>query len=267
MGDRSRTACERNSLHSAKFERAACASTAGNGCALLAAASSCGLTVRALPSWGWVACPASRRNAAVVAQVEEEGRVGPGLLHLLKGRTSVPRIMGWWRSGMRCCALGSVPRLVASACLLFAILLGPVRPGMEVLAASAPVAPTIPAKVDCGALVQNGSSGPAGSAQSGVPDFSEIADFPTRITSANVVAAAGQAPEFCDVLGYIQPQIHFELKLPTTTWHGRYLQQGCSGFCGSINPRSFREPLSRRSMGKHPVTCTSTDVRTVDGRA
>src|SRR6266567_3226634 len=168
--------------------------------------------------------------------------------------------MGWWRSGMTRCALGSVPRLVASACFLFAPLLGPLRPGMEVLAASAPAAPTIPAKVDCGALVQNGSSGPAGSAQSGVPDFSEIADFPTRITSANVVAAAGQAPEFCDVLGYIQPQIHFELKLPTTTWQGRYLQQGCSGFCGSINPTSF--PACDQQLGGDFALAATDDGHT-----
>jgi feruloyl esterase len=148
---------------------------------------------------------------------------------------------------------------VASTCLLLATLLVPVAPHTAALAASAQTAPSIPAKLDCGALLQNGTSGPAGSAQPGVPDFSQI-DFPTRITSAKVMAASEQMPEFCDVLGYIQPQIHFELKLPTTTWQGRYLQQGCGGFCGSVNATSF--PACDQQLGGDFALAATDDGHT-----
>src|SRR5215471_20725315 len=68
----------------------------------------------------------------------------------------------------------------------------------------------------------------------GVPDFGAIPGAPTRVGSASVVAATATTPEFCDVKGYVSAQVHFELKLPTRTWMGRYLQNGCGGFCGAI---------------------------------
>ncbi|MGH9247095.1 MAG: tannase/feruloyl esterase family alpha/beta hydrolase [Acidimicrobiales bacterium] len=34
-------------------------------------------------------------------------------------------------------------------------------------------------------------------------------------------------------MGYVFPQVHFELRLPTETWNGRYFQTGCGGYCGS----------------------------------
>ncbi len=93
---------------------------------------------------------------------------------------------------------------------------------------------TIPAKIACASLVQSD-----GLHFAGVPDFSRIAEAPTRIESASVVPATSTSPAYCDVKGYIQTQITFELKLPTTTWQGRYLQQGCGGLCGVVNPTSF----------------------------
>jgi feruloyl esterase len=39
---------------------------------------------------------------------------------------------------------------------------------------------------------------------------------------------------YCFVQGYISPQTQFEVLLPLTTWRGRYLQQGCGGFCGFV---------------------------------
>ena len=50
---------------------------------------------------------------------------------------------------------------------------------------------------------------------------------------AFVPAAAG-APEYCDVKGYVLPQIQFELRLPTHSWNGRYFQVGCGGYCGVV---------------------------------
>jgi hypothetical protein len=65
-------------------------------------------------------------------------------------------------------------------------------------------------------------------------DLSQLPEAPTRILSATVVPAAGTVPEYCQLKGYIQPQIQFEMRLPTTTWNGRYFQTGCGGFCGNI---------------------------------
>lgn len=65
-------------------------------------------------------------------------------------------------------------------------------------------------------------------------DFSAVPDAPTALFSAQVVPAAAQTPEYCDVKGYVTPQIQFEMQLPTQNWNRRYLQVGCGGYCGSL---------------------------------
>ncbi|HEX6999517.1 MAG TPA: tannase/feruloyl esterase family alpha/beta hydrolase [Gammaproteobacteria bacterium] len=54
-----------------------------------------------------------------------------------------------------------------------------------------------------------------------------------RLTSATVVNEAGMRP-YCRVEGYIAPQIHFAVQLPTEGWNQRYLQNGCGGYCGRV---------------------------------
>jgi hypothetical protein len=63
----------------------------------------------------------------------------------------------------------------------------------------------------------------------------------THVTSAAVVAATGTDPEYCGVQGYVEPAVRFELRLPTKTYAGRYLQYGCGGFCGLITPPAFAD--------------------------
>ncbi|HKD77117.1 MAG TPA: tannase/feruloyl esterase family alpha/beta hydrolase, partial [Ktedonobacterales bacterium] len=92
-------------------------------------------------------------------------------------------------------------------------------------ARSASALPVIPPVIACAALAQH--------------DFGSVSDAPTSIQSASVVAATSTTPEFCDVKGYISPQTQFELKLPTKTYQGRYLQDGCGGFCGVVSPTTF----------------------------
>ena len=62
-----------------------------------------------------------------------------------------------------------------------------------------------------------------------LPSLVTIPHFPTSIDSTTDVAAASGNPEYCDVKGMIAPQTHFEMKLPVSTWQGRYLQNGCGG--------------------------------------
>lgn len=70
-------------------------------------------------------------------------------------------------------------------------------------------------------------------------DFGSVPDAATSLQSTAVVAATAATPEYCDVKGYISPQTQFELKLPTKTYQGRYLQEGCGAFCGIISPTTF----------------------------
>jgi Tannase and feruloyl esterase len=65
-------------------------------------------------------------------------------------------------------------------------------------------------------------------------DFSQDLEAPARVQSAAVETAAAERAEFCAVKGYVAPNIQFELRLPTKTWSGRYLQGGCGGNCGVI---------------------------------
>jgi hypothetical protein len=55
-----------------------------------------------------------------------------------------------------------------------------------------------------------------------------------KIASAMVEPAREGRAEFCLVKGYIAPQVQFELRLPTASWTGRYLQGGCGAMCGVI---------------------------------
>jgi pimeloyl-ACP methyl ester carboxylesterase len=59
-----------------------------------------------------------------------------------------------------------------------------------------------------------------------------------RLAGATVTSAAVVTNridnEYCEVKGVIAPQTHFTVELPTAGWTGEYVQQGCSGLCGSV---------------------------------
>jgi feruloyl esterase len=56
----------------------------------------------------------------------------------------------------------------------------------------------------------------------------------TTISSATVVPAAGPLPEHCLVLGHVDTEINFALRLPTTAWNRKLYHVGGGGFVGSI---------------------------------
>ncbi|MCU7724974.1 tannase/feruloyl esterase family alpha/beta hydrolase [Actinoplanes sp. KI2] len=60
----------------------------------------------------------------------------------------------------------------------------------------------------------------------------DLSGIGTSSLAAAEVTREGHA--FCSVTGYMTPQTRFEVLLPTTTWAGDYLQQGCGGFCGAV---------------------------------
>jgi hypothetical protein len=125
-------------------------------------------------------------------------------------------------------------RIVTLALALLAGVLGgdmgvtfaqPASAAPMTYARTASTLPIIPPVISCAVLAQH--------------DFGNVPDAPTSISSATVVAATSTTPEYCDVKGYISPQTQFELKLPTKTYQGRYLQVGCGGFCGVVSPTTF----------------------------
>jgi hypothetical protein len=61
-----------------------------------------------------------------------------------------------------------------------------------------------------------------------------VGGLKVQIADYQVGSAAPGDPQYCALTGHIATDIGFEVLLPTTTWHGRYLQVGCGGLCGSI---------------------------------
>jgi feruloyl esterase len=76
-------------------------------------------------------------------------------------------------------------------------------------------------------------------------NFSALPDAVTAIQSATVVAPAGDLPEYCRVQGFVSPRVSFEVRLPTKTWNGRFLMQGCGGMCGILNMEATEDSLVR----------------------
>jgi hypothetical protein len=56
----------------------------------------------------------------------------------------------------------------------------------------------------------------------------------TNILSSGVAPAAEDLPEYCWVRGYVRPAINFEIRLPTTTWNGKFYMAGCGAQCGRV---------------------------------
>ena len=69
-----------------------------------------------------------------------------------------------------------------------------------------------------------------------------VGDYAIGGAAAHVMSATGPvgaAPAYCDVRGQVDPAVQFQLKLPTTTYTGRYVQYGCQGLCGDLSPAPF----------------------------
>lgn len=87
--------------------------------------------------------------------------------------------------------------------------------------------------MDCGALAKMVLNQPEfqGRVESAVLT-SEEAPPPKML--ANMTTAVKSAHPFCNVKGYLTPQVHFELHLPMENWTQRLVFEGCGGLCGSV---------------------------------
>jgi hypothetical protein len=76
-------------------------------------------------------------------------------------------------------------------------------------------------------------------------NFANVPDAPTEILVAKLVDAAGDEPAYCDVQGYVAPQVGFELLLPASQWNNKFLYAGCGAACGVIVSSACENPLRR----------------------
>ncbi len=88
---------------------------------------------------------------------------------------------------------------------------------------------------------QFGPGGPADLAAR----LAQIPDAPVAIESAEILPATDGLPEVCHIIGYVAPSVGFELRMPTSTWNGKMMMQGCGGYCGSLHTDRGNVALAR----------------------
>ncbi|MBK9252493.1 MAG: tannase/feruloyl esterase family alpha/beta hydrolase [Proteobacteria bacterium] len=67
-------------------------------------------------------------------------------------------------------------------------------------------------------------------------DIAPAGEAPGRIVSARTVTTGTVGP-YCEIKGYVAPQVRFELRLPTQNWTQRLMFSGCGGFFGRVEFR------------------------------
>lgn len=159
-------------------------------------------------------------------------------------------VAGWsWRRWLATCIA-----------LLVAVIPWPaVASPAQQSAGKVPHAPIVAPVMTCESLTRNAADG------SPPPDFTTVPDAATTLVSSAMVAATATSPDYCDVKGYISPQIQFELKLPTQSYQGRYLQQGCGGYCGAVPASTF--PTCDAALGGDFAMAATDDGHSGPGGA
>lgn len=78
-----------------------------------------------------------------------------------------------------------------------------------------------------------------------IADLSTLQDAPTQITAVRWVQAKEALPTYCQVQGYVAPQVGFEIRLPATNWNRKFLMAGCGGYCGAVYAGACDAPLRK----------------------
>lgn len=68
---------------------------------------------------------------------------------------------------------------------------------------------------------------------------------PVEVRKGRVVEGAAGVPAYCELVGFVAPQVGFEVRFPLEKWNGRFLQQGCSGMCGKLELDAANDALAR----------------------
>lgn len=98
-------------------------------------------------------------------------------------------------------------------------------------------------------------------------DVDSAGEPPARIITARLITSTTAAP-YCEVRGYVAPQVNFELRLPTENYMQRLLFSGCGGFCGRIDFR-LRAVEGCAAVENSELAVVATDLghNTPDGNA
>jgi hypothetical protein len=92
----------------------------------------------------------------------------------------------------------------------------------------------------------------------GCASVARLATAETTIVSARLVPAADGVPEHCRVTGLIQPEIRFEVNLPSS-WNRRFYMHGNGGFAGET-PEFAARPLYRATALKMGFATATTNT-------
>lgn len=125
-----------------------------------------------------------------------------------------------------------MPRMTLSAFLAVAMLLalaGSQALGSTSKAASGTTLTASYTSTSAGVTVASASTRCPALAQH---NFTGMAAAPTVISSAALTATNGNT--YCEVQGYVAPQVQFQLMLPVQAWNRNLLFVGCGGFCGNV---------------------------------
>ena len=76
-----------------------------------------------------------------------------------------------------------------------------------------------------------------------------LTGFEFSISTATVVPASNDAPEYCRVLGLIQPEVRFDVSLPAA-WNGRLYMFGNGGYAGESLDAQGRLATARRALAR-----------------
>jgi hypothetical protein len=76
-----------------------------------------------------------------------------------------------------------------------------------------------------------------------------LTSFEYSVATATSVAASADAPEYCRVVGLIQPEIRFEVSLPAA-WNGRLYMFGNGGYAGEALNAQGRQTAARRALAR-----------------
>ena len=88
-------------------------------------------------------------------------------------------------------------------------------------------------------------------------DLAGVTDKAAHIESAK--AAKVQGADVCEVMGTIEPKILFAVRLPLSTWTGRFLEIGCGGLCGHM-PDEFAQTYGCAPLENGEFAVALTDM-------
>lgn len=89
-------------------------------------------------------------------------------------------------------------------------------------------------------------------------DLMSLTGYEFTIVTTTIVPAAGDVPEHCRMIGQIQPEIRFEVSLPSL-WNGHLYMFGNGGYAGESLDAAPRVANARRALARgFAVTQTNT---------